>query len=146
MPKSYKTFNKTNTQYEVRSRITEDVTVYSDDDDPDFSLCYACFCLLNITLIQISLLWTKSCLNAMFGYGVKGLDTDPYYSIAYDVEGFDAQTYGSLVGFWYSILFCPSLLFVSPLTENWNRKMLIGGTCFVWGLCSFLNGFCTTIG
>lgn len=81
----------------------------------------------------------------MFGYGVHGLDTNPYYSISHDVEGFNPETYGSLVGFWYSILFCPSLLLISPLTEKWNRKYLIGTTCMFWGLFSFLNGFATNM-
>ena len=77
----------------------------------------------------------------MYGYGVVGKDEDPYYVIKLGVAGFNDETYGQLVGFWYSILFCPSLLFVSPITENWNRKMLIGMTCTSWGLLSYMNSY-----
>ena len=77
----------------------------------------------------------------MYGYGVAGHDMDPYYSIQLDIKGFNGETYGSLVGFWYSILFCPSLLFVSPITESFNRKKLIGYTCISWGALSLFNAF-----
>lgn len=111
------------------------------EEEEEFNLAYSVFCLITVSLIQISFLWAKTAFSAMYGYGVNGNYGDPYYSIQDDVPGFNGATYGSLVGFWYSILYCPSLLFLSPITEGWNRKFLIGLTCMTWGFLSFLNAY-----
>ena len=78
----------------------------------------------------------------MFGYGVKD---DPYYIMSHELTELNSETYGNYVGFFYSVTFAPSLLFVGHLTQSWNRKLMIGISCFVWGLASYLHSYATSM-
>ena len=41
----------------------------------------------------------------------------------------------------YSLTFAPLLLFVGHLSDTWNRKLMIGICCFLWGLISYANSY-----
>jgi MFS family permease len=78
----------------------------------------------------------------MFGYGVKD---DPYYIMSHELTELNSETYGNYVGFFYSVTFAPSLLFVGHLTQSWNRKLMVGIACFAWGLSTYLHSYATSM-
>jgi MFS family permease len=41
----------------------------------------------------------------------------------------------------YSITFVPALLFLGPLTGNFNKKLTVGLTCIAWGVCTVLHAY-----
>lgn len=79
--------------------------------------------------------WTRTAINAMYGYNVEGKGDLPYYKIENDIPNFTGDTYAYLVGFLYSVSFIPMIIFVGYITENTNRKNLIAISCFLWGAC-----------
>ena len=119
-------------------------TVTSENKQETFSLGYGIFCLLLISITSISNTWSRSIISAMFGYGVRGYN-DGYYTMIHEVTEFTPETYGNYVGFYYSVTFVPALLFVGHLTQSWNRKLMIGISCFVWGLASYLHSYATSM-
>jgi MFS family permease len=66
---------------------------------------------------------------------------DPYYNIALALPDFDENAYGIYSGLMYSVTFVPALLFVGPLSGNWNRKLTVGVSSIGWGLCIFLHAY-----
>ena len=115
------------------------------DENVEYSMYYSIFCLMVVTCAQISNTWSRTAISSMFGYGVVGEDKNPFYAISHDIDTLNSDTYGSLVGFWYSLPYAPMLLFVGHLTETWNRKYMIGIACFSWGLASYLNAYATNL-
>jgi MFS family permease len=50
------------------------------------------------------------------------------------------------VGWIYSASFIMLIIFVGYITENLNRKMLVGSVCFLWGVCTYTNAYAHEIG
>lgn len=82
--------------------------------------------------------WTRTALSAMYGYQVDGKQDLPYYRIDADVIGFDKIAYSYLVGAAYSVTFIPFIMFVGYITENVNRKNLVGTVCILWGIFTYV--------
>ena len=98
-----------------------------------------------IIMIQVSNTWSRNAINAMFGFGIDGYSENPYYTIGKDIPGLDSDTYGSLVGFYYSLTYAPCLLFMGHLTSVLNRKLMVGFACIMWGVFTYLNAHAETV-
>ena len=79
-------------------------------------------------------------MGTVYGYGVAGHET-PFYRMTQDVEGLTNSAYGAYVGFYYSITFLPCMLLAGHLTEKWNRTLMVGVSCFTWGILTFSHCF-----
>jgi MFS family permease len=49
------------------------------------------------------------------------------------------------VGSIYSASFITTIIFAGYITENFNRKVLVGSVCFLWGVITYWNAYCTTV-
>ena len=130
------------------SEDTETPTLESGESSQSFheqeNICYKLCCLMLVVLANLSNSWSRTCIIAMFGYGVNHPEhLEAFYKMDVSVEGFDTQSYSLIVGLFFSILFAPGLLFAGYLSDQYNRKVIIGGSCFIWGLLSFMHGYVT---
>ena len=77
----------------------------------------------------------------IYGYGLDDSADPTFYDIKDAIPTFNSKAYGFYVGTCYSISFAPALLFVGHLTEQANRKMMVGVSCFLWGALTAVNYF-----
>lgn len=83
-------------------------------------------------------------MAAFVGYGIPDKKNLPEYSIQVAIPDFNDVAYGQYIGLVFTLAFVPTLLFVAPLSGNWNRKLTVGLSSIGWGVCIFLHAFATT--
>lgn len=101
---------------------------------------YAYFTLILVTLIRSAYVVNKNSIG--FAYGFRGAGaqvTDPNFVITVAFPEF-AAVYGLVASLMFSAAYCTNNIFMSSLSKNWNKKIML--TIGVMGLsaCSLISG------
>ena len=84
-------------------------------------------------------------MSSFFGYGVKGKQEDPYYSISHRISDFDSTAYGNYFGFYYSLTYVPVMLVMGHITDHFNRTVLVSLACIMWGVLSYAHSYADNV-
>lgn len=128
---------------EVDEYDPDDAEEKGDDSDPDkqpFSLLYAFYCHMLLSIGLSSCIWNRAAMPAFYGFGIAGKLDDPFYAMQKDTIGLDSKTYADYCGISFTITFIPCLLFAGPIIADWPQVRTFGVCLTLQGILICLHG------
>mmetsp|Transcript_11201 Transcript_11201/g.18842 ORF Transcript_11201/g.18842 Transcript_11201/m.18842 type:complete len:185 (+) Transcript_11201:285-839(+) len=104
---------------------------------------YWCFFLLIV--ISSANAFQRSAIQYMYSFqGDEEKMSDPHYQIRLGVPDFTQERFADMVGDSFTIIYAFMVLFTGSISDLVDRNLLLGVSCFIWCLCTYLSSFCTT--
>lgn len=121
------------------------VDIADEPIEPEYSLCYAIYCLLLFSGCACFTVWTKGAMASFYGFGVEGKADNPKYAMKLEVTDLDPQTYAQYIGLWFTVAFIPSLLLGGPLIQNLSKIKVLGWCTALSGLMMGSHSLVTSV-